>query len=285
MARPCDAAADDDDVVGVLELRARAPHAALAEDVKHATAPRPATSRLRARRRRRAGRRDGAAASDDGLPHVLAVARRRTAAGSGPRPRDRTQPGVRATEPGRNARTGRDLRAQVERAEAGERLARQRAGDVAAAHERRVGDVRARRASPRRSRRPGRAVDTSSARVGGQRQPPARPRAGAGVAPSAAEATIARGRRARRAARACRGARRRPSPTVSRHGPRSRSPTRSRPRRSSRRGPRSARRRRARWRSIGLRGEAVARDPRRRDRNSRLTSAAPPLRGRRTASS
>ena len=126
------AAADDHDVVGVLELRPLAPHAALAEDVKHgaassgpadpdatsssASAPDGRAAEVRAR----VGHR---------LPHVLRRAPQPNRIRKRSSPSRRTMPGVRATEPGRKPRDRRDLRAQVDRAEAGEHLAGERADE------------------------------------------------------------------------------------------------------------------------------------------------------------
>ena len=192
------AAADDDDVVGVLELRARAPHPALAEDVTHggllrtgapiATSSSASTPTGAPPSARRVG---------DRLPHVLRRAPAPNSTRKRSSPSRTTMPGVRATEPGRKRPDRRDLRAQVQRRRSGRTTSRASGPtSVSAAYllvastTLTVADASTRLL--RRSRRPASAAGSHDDRaLAGQRQPPG----------------VGRARRARRA----RASRRRPT--------------------------------------------------------------------------
>ena len=151
------AAADDHDVVAVLELRPRPPHAALAEDVTH---------------RRRLLERSAStptgppprwpAASATTVHTYCAVGGAERASGSGPRPRRGSQPRRARDRARAPVARRRDLRAQVERAEARERLARQRAGEPQRAEARSVTSRSPPASAPRR-RGPARASASSAA--------------------------------------------------------------------------------------------------------------------------
>ena len=120
-------AADDDHVIRALELGLAAPHAALAEDVKHRRSPPPAG------RRRPPGATEVPAGVGDDPPHVLP---------GGPPEQEQVAllvPHDQARLAADRARAQRvhrrDLRSEVQGAEARERLARKRA------HERDRGEV------------------------------------------------------------------------------------------------------------------------------------------------
>ncbi len=242
------AAADDHHVVGALELRLAAPHPALAEDVKHATAScagaGPGSIGQRVDADRPAA--EVVAGVGDDRPHVLAggppeqeqVAIRRLA------DQDPRLAGDRAG-PQRADRS--DLRAQVDRAEAGEHLARQRPGQGQRGEVRgHVDDVDARPAAAQALAERRRRLLADHERAG--RRQPAPP--GAVAARTAvAERRVGAAGAPRRSPRA--GALelelaqvRHVGPAGGARQPRSAScsaPRRSRRRRSSRRGPRTAR--------------------------------------------
>ena len=273
------AAADDDDVVGALELGLAAPHPPLAEDVKHRRRLPRRSGAWPARRRRPAGRR-GASPASATTTRCTRRSPSRTGTGSGPRPRGSGSPAG-----GRSSRAAARRRGVTcgRRSSAQKRANTSRASGPASVSARELGasrrDVPARAGG--RVGEPCAAPITISARVGGQPAPPG---------------AVERGPRCRTAQRCPRRVERSaralelelaqvrdvgPADGPSAAAPR-RPSCRSRRRRSSRRGPRSARPRRAALRSIGERATGSRRPP---DgvRKSRLTSAAPRRRGRRTA--
>ena len=274
------AAADDHDVVGVLELAAPAPHAAGAEEVTHAASRERLPSGSSASSPRAAAEARGGVGHHG--PHVAAERRAEQhqvavlALAQDRAGRARHRAGAEAVH-------GRRLRAQVDRGEAREQLAGERSGDVSAAQ----------------------AVVTSITLAG--------PAAAAASSSRARSAPARRARRGRARASACTGTtRRRPRAggpaELQRPGdPRevagsAWSSILPRCERSAK--PTAARQRCARLRAVEAHGHVpavaqlepraggerlalhrAARERRRRDgeRNSRLTSAAPRRRGRRTA--
>ena len=265
------AAADDHDVVAVLELAAAAPHAALAEQVTHGR-------RLRRRRPPRRAAAEVAGRVGDHRPQVLAErgAEQHQVAVLGLAQDHARRAGDRAGPEGADRL---HARAQVQRAEAGEDLARQRPEIASAAYavvtRRTVRGTRGLLEPPAQRRRvAGGQITSARSRVSGHHQAPSRAR---GAVPQ-----LERRRRRRRASepgsRACREVAKRRSAAVPLRSPSKRD--RDVPAvahleaRAGR--PRDALHRAARER----RGAAERRVE---ARNSKLTSAAPRRRGRRTA--
>ena len=233
------AAADDDDVVGALERRGAGAtcaacgrcHARAAprrsQGVERPTGAPPSCARRRRRRPSTCTRR----------------APSRRASGSGRRPRAGRSRACAPPTRGESRRTGSDLRAQVERAEAREHLARQRARRCVSAASAvvtstRVVDALARAGAPmhERARRASR----------GHHHAPSRPRRRCrGSSRCGGRADSSSLRRCETSAQADGAA-----PGVALAG-------RSRRRRSSRRAPRSCAPAASAWPSIGLRATAA----------------------------